>query len=166
MTKNSATLTITTPTPLETVLTRTFDAPRSLVFEALTRPDLLARWYGPTGWTLAVCAIDLRVGGAYRFVSHRPDGKEIGQRGIYREIQPPERLVQSETWEDWDAGDVLVTTVLTEQEGVTLLTSTVRYPSQAVRDTIFNGGLKRGAGETYDKLDDYLAAVSLSSRAG
>src|SRR5258708_3670408 len=135
--KNSATLEITTPTPLETVLTRTFDAPRRLVFEALTRPELLARWYGPRGWSLAVCEIDLRIGGAFRLVSHRPDGKDVGQRGIYREIVAPERLVHTETWEDWDAGDVLVTTTLVEQGGTTLLTSIVRYPSQEVRDIIF-----------------------------
>ena len=96
--KNTGTLQVTTPTDREIVMTRVFDAPRHLVFDALTKPELLARWYGPRGWTLVVCEIDLRVGGAWRFVPRRPDGKEIGQRGVYREIVRPERIVHTESW--------------------------------------------------------------------
>jgi uncharacterized protein YndB with AHSA1/START domain len=165
MMKNSATLEIATPTPREIVLTRAFDAPRPLVFDALTRPDLLKRWFGPRGWSLAICEIDLQVGGAYRYLSHRPNGKDIGQRGIYQEIVPPERLVHTETWEDWDAGEVLVTTVLTERDGQTLLTTTVLYPSQEVRDTILNAGAKHGASETYDKLEEFLATLTVGDAA-
>jgi uncharacterized protein YndB with AHSA1/START domain len=158
---NAETLQIETPTEREVVLRRVFDAPRHLVFDSLTRPELLRRWYGPRGWTLRVCEVDLRVGGAFRLVSHRGDGKrDVGQRGIYREIVRPERLVNTESWEDWDAGECLVTTVLTEQDGKTLLTATVLYPSQEVRDKILESGMKHGAGETYDRLAEHLASIS------
>src|SRR5215813_7984905 len=135
---------------------RVFDAPRSLVFDALTKPELLKRWYGPTGWSLVVCEVDLRVGGKWRFVSSLPDGKMIGQRGVYREIMPPERLMNTEAWEDWDAGETLVTTILVEQDGKTTYTSTILFPSQEVRDTVVKSGLEHGAAELYDKLDALL----------
>src|SRR6266850_5014347 len=98
-------LQLTTPTEREVTITRAFDAPRGLVFDALTKPELLRRWYGPVGWSLVVCDIDLRVGGAFRLVSRRADGKDVGQRGVYREIVPPERLVNTEWWEDWNPGE-------------------------------------------------------------
>src|SRR5215831_18353622 len=97
--KNTGTLKVTTPTDREIVMTRVFDAPRHMVFEALTKPELLKRWFGPRGWTLPVCEIDLRVGGAWRFVLHGPDGRDIGMRGVYKEIVPPERLVHSESFD-------------------------------------------------------------------
>jgi uncharacterized protein YndB with AHSA1/START domain len=148
---------LTTPTDRELVLTRVFDAPRDLVFEALTTPDLLKRWYGPAGWTLEVCEIDLRVGGAWRYVTRKPDGKAVGQRGVYREIVPGERLVHTESWEDWDAGEMLVTTVLTEQGGRTTFTSTTRFPSQEVRDTLIRSGMADQAGAVYEQLAQLLA---------
>jgi uncharacterized protein YndB with AHSA1/START domain len=159
MTK-SAGLRVTTPTERELVMTRVFDAPRHLVFDALTKPELLKRWYGPVGWSLAICEIDLRVGGAWRFVSRRPDGREIGQRGVYREIVAPERLVNTESWEDWNAGEVLATSVLVEQGGTTTFTNTLLFPSQEVRDTLLKAGMTNGAAETYDKLANYLASIA------
>jgi uncharacterized protein YndB with AHSA1/START domain len=151
------TLTISTPSARELAHTRVFDAPRRLVFDALTKPDLLRRWYGPTGWSLVVCEIDLRVGGAWRFVGRRPDGRTIGQSGVYREVVAPERLVNTETWDDWDAGETLVTTVLREEGGRTTLTSTMLFPSQEVRDVLIKNGMDSGAAETYDKLAALLA---------
>jgi uncharacterized protein YndB with AHSA1/START domain len=159
MMTNTNTFTLSTPSDREIVMTRIFDAPRNLLFDALTRPDLLARWYGPRGWSLVVCEIDLKVGGAWRFVSRRPDGKEIGQRGVYREIVAPERLVNTESWEDWNPGELLVTTVLVEQGGTTTLTSTTVFPSQEVRDMLVKSGMANGAAETYDKLADCLASI-------
>jgi uncharacterized protein YndB with AHSA1/START domain len=85
----------------------------------LTKPTLLKRWYGPLGWSLVVCEIDLKVGGAWRFVTRKPDGNEVVQRGVYREIVAPERIVYTESWEDWKVGEVLVTTLLTERGGRT-----------------------------------------------
>jgi len=154
---NASTVQIAAPTERELVLTRVFDAPRPLVFDAMTRPELLRRWYGPQGWSLVVCDVDLRVGGAFRFVSRRPDGKEIGQRGVYREIVPPGRIVHTESWEDWNPGECLVTAVLTEQSGRTTLTSTTLFPSREVRDMLLESGMASGAGETYDKLALCLA---------
>ncbi|MEW6734391.1 MAG: SRPBCC family protein [Acidobacteriota bacterium] len=159
MMKNSGALKITTPTDREVMLTRVFDAPCQLVFNALTKPELLKRWYGPSGWTMVVCEIDLRVGGKWRFVSCRPDGKTIGQHGVYREIVLSERLVNTESWEDWDAGETLVTTVLAEQDGKTIFTATMLFPSQEVRDTVLKSGLEHGAVEIYNKLAELLAST-------
>ena len=153
-------LKITTPSDREVVMTRVFDAPRRLVFDALTRPDLLRRWYGPRGWSLVLCEVDLRVGGSWRFVSRRPDGREIGQHGVYREIRSPERLVNTESWEDWNPGELLATAVLVEQEGRTTLTNTLLFPSQEVRDALIKSGMTSGAAETYDKLAECLASLA------
>jgi uncharacterized protein YndB with AHSA1/START domain len=155
----SATLNVTTPTERELVMTRVFDAPRHLVFDALTKPELIRRWYGPVGWSMVVCEIDLRVDGAWRFVSRRPDGKQIGQRGVYREIVAPERLVNTESWEDWNPGERLVTTILVEHTGTTTLTMTLLFPSEEVRDMLIKSGMTSGAAETYDKLAACLASM-------
>lgn len=143
---------------LEIVHTRVFDASRPAVFAALTRPELLRRWYGPQGWTLVVCEIDLRVGGAWRFVTRTPDGREIVQYGSYTEIVAPERFVRTERWIDWDVGEVVVITELAERAGQTTLTHTTRYPSQDVRDKLVAAGANRGAREHYAKLAAFLAA--------
>jgi len=150
-------LTITTPTDREVVLTRVFDATAELVFKALTEPELLKRWYGPRGWEMVVCDIDLRVGGKWRIVSRKPGGKEIGQFGVYNEIVRPTRIVNSEAWEDWDAGETLVTTTLNEKDGKTIFKSTILFPSKETRDTVVKSGLEHGAAETYDRLAQLLA---------
>lgn len=154
------TLSITTPNDRDVVLTRVFDAPATLVFDALTKPELIRRWSGPVGWSLDVCEVDLRVGGKWRFVSRKPNRKTVGQHGVYREIVRGERLVQTELWEDWDAGETLVTTALSEQRGKTTFTSTIRFPSREVRDTVLKNGLATSASPLYDKLADVLAAES------
>lgn len=153
-------LQITTPTAREVVVTREFDAPPGIVFDAMTKPEMLKHWYGPEGWSLEVCDIDLRVGGKWRFVSRQPSGKEIGQFGVYQEIVFGERLVNTESWEDWDAGETLVTTVFSEQGGRTLFTSTILFPSEEVRDFILKSGLETSAGAVYDKLAAFLKTVS------
>jgi len=157
--KNTGTLEVTTPTEREIVLTRVFDAPRSLVFDAMTKPELLKRWFGPRGWSLVVCEVDLKVGGAWRFVLRGPDGTEMGMRGVYREIVPPERSVHTESFDDFP-GESLVTTTLVEQGGKTRLTGTVLYPSQEIRDMVIKSGMEHGAAETYDKLAEYLASIA------
>ena len=157
--KNTGTLEVTTPTEREIVLTRLFDAPRNLVFDAMTKPELLRRWFGPRGWSLVVCEVDLKVGGAWRFVLRGPDGTEMGMRGVYREIVPPERSVHTESFDDFP-GESLVTTTLVEQGGKTRLTGTVLYPSQEIRDMVIKSGMEHGAAETYDKLAEYLASMA------
>jgi uncharacterized protein YndB with AHSA1/START domain len=152
------TVKIATPSEREVVLTRVFDAPARMVFDALTRADLLRRWYGPSGWTLDVCEIDLRVGGSWHFVLTKPDGKPVGQLGIYREIVPGQRIVNTESWEDWDPGETLVTTVLTERDGKTTFTSTMLFPSKEVRDVVLTSGLEH-AEDLYARLDKVLATT-------
>jgi uncharacterized protein YndB with AHSA1/START domain len=108
------------------VFSRVLDAPRSLVFDAWTRPEMLKHWFGPRGWSLVVCEVDLRVGGRWRFVLRGPGRTQIGMRGVYREIVAPERTVYTETF-DHIPGQALVTGVLAEHGGQTKLTATVLY---------------------------------------
>jgi uncharacterized protein YndB with AHSA1/START domain len=156
--KNTGTLKVTTPSDQEIVLTRVFDASRRLVWDAFTRPDLLKRWFGPRGWSLVVCEVDLRVGGGFRFVLRGPDGRELGMRGVYQEIVPPERSVHLESFDDYP-GESTVTTVLVEHNSQTTLTATVRYPSKEVRDAVIQSGMEHGAAESYDKLAELFASV-------
>ncbi len=153
------TVQLTTPTDREIVLTRVFDAPRELVFDASTKPELLKRWMAAPGRSLEVCEIDLKVGGAYRFVFRGPGRKDVGMRGVYREVARPERVVRTESWEDWDAGETLVTIVLVEHGGQTTLTTTVCFPSQDVRDAVLKSGIERGAAENFDRLAECLAEI-------
>lgn len=160
--KNTGTLQVTTPTEREIAMTRVFDAPRSLVFDAFTKPELLKRWLGVrAGWSLAVCEIDLKVGGAYRWVWRGPNGTEMGVRGVYREIVRPERLVATEAFdESWYPGNALVTTVLLEKGGKTTLTTTVLYESREARDGVLKTPMTRGVTESYDKLAELLASMA------
>jgi uncharacterized protein YndB with AHSA1/START domain len=137
---------------------RAFDALPSAVFDALTKPHLLRRWYGPPGWTCTACAIDLRVGGTWRIVTRKPDGQEIIQSGEFLEIEAPWRFVKTERWADWDVGRVVVSTELSDQGGSTLLVVTTRFPSKEVRDRLLASGAARHAREHYDQLAAVLAA--------
>jgi uncharacterized protein YndB with AHSA1/START domain len=163
----SGKLQITTPTDREIVMTRIFDAPRDLVFEALTRPELVKRWLtGPPGWTMEVCEIDLRVGGTYRYVWHGRDGAVMGMGGVYREVVAPERIVATETFDEaWYPGEAVGTMVLTEQGGRTTLTQTVLYDSREARDAVLRTPMEEGVAASYDKLADLLAEP-VASKAG
>ena len=156
--KNTGTLKVTLPTDREVVMTRVFDAPRQMVFDAFSKPELLKRWFGPRGWSLVVCEVDLRVGGGFRFVMRGPDGKDMGMRGVYREIAAPERSVHMESFDDYP-GESQVTAVFTEENGKTTLNVTVLYPSKEVRDAVVQMGMEHGAAESYDKLAELLAGV-------
>jgi len=157
--KNTGTLKVTTPTDREVVLTRVFDAPRQMVYDAFTKPELLTRWFGPRGWSLVVCEVDHRVGGGFRFVLRGPDGKEMGMRGVYRELAPPARSVHVEYIDGCPGDGALVTAVLTEQDGKTTLTATVLSPSKEIRDAVLKSGMEHGAAESYDKLAELLALL-------
>ncbi|MFD6071602.1 MULTISPECIES: SRPBCC family protein [Amycolatopsis] len=154
------TLSVTKSGDLEIVMTRSFDAPRALVFDAWTKPELVRRWFGPRDWEVVECEIDLRVGGGWRYRLRRGDGKEMVLQGVYREIDRPERLVSLETNEDCDAseGQALATLTLVEREGVTTLTQVVRYGSKRIRDAVLESGMERGVGEGFDKLAEFMAA--------
>ena len=155
--KNIGTLQVTTPTDRKIALTRVFDAPRRMVFDAFSKPELLKRWFGPRGWSLVVCEVDLKVGGGFRFVLRGPDGKEMGMRGVYREIVPPERSIHMESFDDYP-GESQVSAVFVEQGGKTTLTATILYPSREIRDAVVKSGMEHGAAESYDKLAELLAA--------
>src|SRR6202040_2516458 len=160
--KNIGTLQVTTPTDREIVLTRVFDAPRHLVFDAFSKPELLKRWFVPRGWSLVVCEVDLKVGGGFRFVLRGPDGKQMWMRGVYREIVPPVRSVHMESFDDYP-GESQVTAVFVEQGGKTTLTATVLYPSREVRDIVIKSGMEYGAAESYDKLAELLTSAEARS---
>jgi uncharacterized protein YndB with AHSA1/START domain len=155
--KNTGTLKVTLPSDREIVLTRVFDAPRHLVFDAFTKPELLKRWFGPRGWSLPVCEVDFKVGGKWRFVLRGPDGTEMGMRGTYLEITPPERTVHLESFDDYP-GESIVTIVFVEHAGKTTMIDTVLYESQEIRDAVIKSGMDHGAAETYDRLAELLAA--------
>ena len=143
----------------EIVMTRSFDAPRELVFDAMTKPELLKRWFGAVwGWSLAVCEVDLRVGGAYRYVWRGPDGAQMGMRGVFREVVRPERIVNTEQFdESWYPGGAVETATLVEKGGTTTLTATVRYDSREARDAVLKSPMEQGAAAGYDVLDQFLA---------
>jgi uncharacterized protein YndB with AHSA1/START domain len=156
----AATIEFTTPSDREVAITRVFDAPRSLVFDAHTNPDHLPQWMlGPDGWTMPVCEIDLRPGGSWRFVWQKGDGSEMEMHGEYREVAPPERLVSTERWGgDWP--ETLNTLVLTEEDGRTTLTQTILYPSREARDAALASGMKEGLAVGYDRLAEHLRATA------
>src|SRR5712692_1234381 len=158
--QNTGTLRVTTPTERESVMTRVFDAPRRRVFEAWTKPEHLPHWMlGPKGWTMPVCEIDLRPGGAWHFVWRRSDGTEMEMRGVYREIKRPERLVSTESWGgNWP--ETLNTLILSEEDGKTTITNTVLYPSKEARDAALQTGMKDGVSEGFDRLDEYLRTMA------
>jgi uncharacterized protein YndB with AHSA1/START domain len=160
---NTGTLTVTTPTDREIVITRVFDAPRHLVFDTMARPEFLQRWLlGPPGWSMVVCESDLKVGGVFRHVWRGPDGQEMAMRGVYREVVPPERIVRTERFEfgcDAQSGEQVGTLVLTEQGDKTLLTLTVLYPSKEARDATIASGMERGLAASYDRLAELLAST-------
>jgi uncharacterized protein YndB with AHSA1/START domain len=160
--KSIGSLEITTPTDREIAMTRVFDAPRRLVFDACTKPELLKRWLGVfRGWSMEVCEVDLRVGGAYRFVWRRAGGHEMAMSGVYREIAPPERLVNTESFDDpWYEGEAVTTMVLVEKAGKTTLVSTTRYDSKEIRDGILKSPMEEGVAASYDKLAEVLASAA------
>ncbi len=158
--QNTGNLKVTTPTDREIRLTRVFDAPRELVFEALTNPELLKRWFlGPPGWSLEICEVDLQIGGTYRYVWRGPDGIMMGMGGVHREIVSPERIVCTQLFdEDWTGGEAVGTLVLTEQNGKTTLTNTILYTSQEARDAVLKTPMEHGVAAGYDRLAAMLAS--------
>ena len=151
---NSETFKVTTTSDTDICLTRLFDAPRALVFEAMTKPEHIARWWGQlgAGYSVPMCEVDLRVGGKWRFVNRHPKG-EVAFHGEYREITPPDRLVYTELMEPYPDGS-LVTTTFAEEAGKTRVTVIASYPSKAIRDTVLSSGMERGAAASYDRLEE------------
>jgi uncharacterized protein YndB with AHSA1/START domain len=160
--KNIGRLSITTPSDREIAMIREFDAPRELVFEAYTTPALLKRWLGVQDrWTMAVCEIDLRPGGKYRYVWQGPDGMEMGMGGTFKEVKAPERIVATEKFdESWYPGEAETTLTLVETNGRTTLTLTVRYESLAARDGVLRAGAIEGVAMGFDTLARLLPELT------
>lgn len=139
-------LEITTPTDREIRITRVFSAPRQLVFDAYTKPELLTRWMGVMpGWSFAICEIDLRVGGTFRYVWRGPEGAEMGMRGTFLEVTPPRRIVATESFDQkWYEGECVESVTFEENAGRTTLTMLLRYDNQAVRDGVLQSGATAG----------------------
>lgn len=158
---NDARLQVTTPGDREIAMTRTFDAPRRMVWDAYTRPELIRRWLlGPPGWSMPVCEVDLRVGGTFRFVWTKDGGHEMGMSGVYREIVAPERLVNTEAFDQpWYEGEAEATVTLTEAAGRTTIVTLVRYASREVRDGVLKSGMESGVAASYDRLAEILASM-------
>lgn len=138
------------------VITREFAASRRRVFDAHTRPELLKRWFGPHGWRLVVCEIDLRPGGAWHYVMRGPDGQEMVLRGTYLVIEPPNRVVMTETNVDCHARADHASVITIELTGSTRLTHTATFPTPEIRDAVRDSGMARGVGEGFDRLTETL----------
>jgi uncharacterized protein YndB with AHSA1/START domain len=165
----SSALTVSTPSELEIVMTRSFEAPRQLVFDAWTKPEHLRHWIGQgdnqlKGWTMRVCEVDLRPGGAYHFVWDGPDAATLGIAGVYREIVPGERVVSTEIFDepyrDEMGGEVVNTLVLEERDGRTTVTQMSLYSSKEARDGALQTGMESGVAEGYDTMERYLRTLA------
>jgi len=152
-------LTVTLPSDRELSATRTFAAPRTLVFDCWTKQELVKQWLtGPPGWSFVTCAIDLKVGGQYRFVWKDQGGNAIGLTGTFREIARPGRLVSTELFDqDWTGGETKVTIELTENAGVTTMKQTIFYSSKGARDGAAGSGMTQGMEMGFQKLAEFLA---------
>ena len=160
--KNSGTFIITAHGDREIVVTRVFDAPRRLVFDAYTKPELVKRWLlGPDGWSMPVCEINLRAGGKYRYVwKNDTDGSEMGMGGVYSEVVPAQRIVATEIFDEaWYPGEAVDTIVLLERDGKTTLTQTILYDSRKTRDAVLKSPMQTGMAASYDKLEKVLPSL-------
>jgi uncharacterized protein YndB with AHSA1/START domain len=156
---SNGTLKITTPSDREIAITREFNAPKRLVFEAYTKPELLKQWLGvQNGWTLAVCEIDLKVSGKYRYVWRGPNREDMGMGGVYREIVPHDRIAATEKFDDpWYEGEATSTVTFVEHDGKTTLTMTILYDSKETRDAVLKSPMETGLAVSFDKLAELLA---------
>ncbi|MGA8431903.1 MAG: SRPBCC family protein [Candidatus Sulfotelmatobacter sp.] len=162
--KNRGTFSVAAHGDREILVTRAFDAPRSLVFDAYTKPELVRRWLlGPDGWSMPVCEIDLRTGGKYRYVwKNNETGHEMGMGGVYREIIPGERIVATEKFDEaWYPGEAVGTIVLTERAGKTTLTQTILYDSRETRDAVLKSPMQMGLAASYDRLENFLSSYGV-----
>ena len=160
---NSNSFKVTTPSDCEITMTRLFDAPRHLVWEAMSKPEHVRRWWGALDdkHSMSVCEIDFRVGGSWHFVGRGPQG-EYGFHGEYREIAPPERVVFTEIYDPFPDDGSVVTSVLSEEGGKTRLTVTARYRTKDVRDFVIGTGMEKGAAISYDRLEDLVIELQRS----
>ena len=157
---NSGTLTLTTPSDREIVMTREFDAPRELLFKAYTDPAAIPRWWGPRKYAVTVEAMDVRVGGAWRYFSRDADGAEFAFNGVYREIAPPERIVSTFEFEGMPGHISVDTVTFEEREGGTTMTVHTVFETVEDRDGMLGSGMEEGFAETLDRLLEYVRTMA------
>lgn len=148
---------------LEIVMRRVFNAPRHLVYRALTEPALIQRWLlGPDGWTMPVCTVDLRVGGKYRYVWKKDKtGEEMGMGGVFREIVPDQTIVCTEVFDHaWYPGEGLNTTSLSESDGTTTMDVVMQYATREARDGVLKSPMESGVEASYNRLADMLPGLT------
>lgn len=163
MKPGSGKLKVTLPSDTEILLTREFDAPRHLVFEAMTKPEYVRRWWCMEGFAMPVCEIDLRVGGKYRYVMSGPN-MEVGFNGVYQEVAAPERLVHTEVFEPFPDAGSLVTMTLEERDGKTYYQARSRHQNKTNRDMEINSGMETGADIALDRLEDVARSLGAAPR--
>lgn len=159
-------LTLTASGDRDIVMTQVLNAPPRQVFDALTRPELMRRWFGPPGWSLSVCEVDLKVGGKYRFVwKQDSDGTEMGMGGAYREIAAPGHLVHTEAFDvPWYPGIAVLTTALSDRAGgATDFKAILHYETKDARDMVLGSNMEQGVAATYDCLHDLLATLKAAA---
>ena len=168
MVERDSKMKVTLPSDREIVLTRVFNAPRELVFEAYTEPEHVRNWWGPRNSTKVRFEAEVRPGGSYRYVILSGDGDEVPFTGVYQEVTPPERLVYTEIYDvvPFNSGDPALNTVtFTDEAGKTLVTVTTVYPTKEVRDFVLTTGVEGGAAESYDRLEELLIDLAKGKRA-
>jgi len=158
-TTNSSTFALSLPSDLEIRITRVFDAPRELVFEAWTRPEHLSRWWGCDDMTMTTCEMDVRPGGAWRYVVRMPDGQEWGFHGEYQVINRPHKLIYTFVYEPYPDHPAVVTMELEDLGGKTRFTETTRHESIEGRDGHLQADMEKGAAESLDRLSEFLATI-------
>jgi len=163
---DTGSLKVTTPSDREIRMTRVFDAPRQLVFEAHSKPELLKRWLlGPPGWEMVVCNVASKVGDRYRYEwRNTATGKQFGNGGVCHELVPPERVVSTEVM-DGQPGEALVTTTFVEQNGKTTLTLNILFESREIRDIALKSGMEHGVAASYNRLDEVLASGGAQAKS-
>jgi uncharacterized protein YndB with AHSA1/START domain len=154
-------LNITTPSDKELEWTREFNASRKLVFDAVSKPELIRRWLlGPEGWTMPICEVDFKVGGKYRYVWQNADKGEMGMGGVFKEIIPVEKIVSTEKFEQsWYPGEAIGTVTLSERDSKTFLKTRMLYESKESRDAVLKSGMEQGLIAGYNRLAEVLNSI-------
>jgi uncharacterized protein YndB with AHSA1/START domain len=168
MVERDSKMKVTLPSDREIVLTREFNAPRELVFEAYTNPEHVRNWWGPRSSTKVLFEAEVRPGGSWRYVILSGEGDEVPFTGVYQEVTPPDRLVYTEVYDvaPFNSGDPALNTVtFTAEKGRTVVSVTTVYPTKEVRDYVLSTGMEGGAAESYDRLEELLANMSKDRRA-
>ena len=160
ITAKTGATTVTTPSDLEVVLTRVFNAPRTVLFDVWTNTKHLPKWLtGPAGWEMPICELDLRPGGKWRYVYRKASGKEMTIAGTVLEVVPPERFVTTESWgPEWP--ETTNRAEFTESNGRTTVTVTTIFVSKEARDAALATGMNSGVDASYDRLDELLAELT------